>query len=253
MRRRTLLVGVSTATTLLAGCLGNGSGNLSDPAADGSASEGNCITSSGVSEGEFEQCPHRIVRVTDLPSRAEGEATSALNDDQLDADGSLVLPDVIAIGETFLFDQGAYFAIDLTDREEEVELCLTERQPIFQNDVVLENHTKEPTTIELRIEHEVTDSVLIESSIELDEDDEVVLNDERDFPYGTYHAEVGGDELSEGGAWEITWELNWAHETGSAYPVQLDDHGLFVDPESRNSMFGPCTWDDDGDVDTGTY
>ncbi|TYT60449.1 hypothetical protein [Natrialba swarupiae] len=108
-------------------------------------------------------------------------------------------------------------------------------------------------TVHIRIEHEDTSDVLLEETVEFDVEEHVTLNDDVEFPYGEYQAEFDGDDLPEQDTWEIAWELDWAYETGDDYPVQLDDHGVFIDPVARNTSFGPCSWDGDGSVSSGDY
>ncbi len=128
---------------------------------------------------------------------------------------------------------------------------LAEALPTFEESVTLENRMKDGVTIDVHVEHEETREVLVSETVELDPDETITLNDDVTFPYGTYHATVDGDDLAEDGTWEITWELDQRFEAGYAYPLELDDHGIFEDPVDRDSSHGPCTWNDEGEVSTG--
>lgn len=249
MERRMVLAGIATSAVLVEGCLGDD---------DEFTESSGCVTG-GIANGndagavEYERCPHRIVRVSDLPSPAEAEALAAIEDHENETDGGPYLPNVIAIDEAYLLHEDSYYAVELAEAENGARICLTETLPTFRESVTLENWMDTDVTVSVRIEHEETNEVLLEETVELDVDGHVTLNDEVDFPYGSYHAEFDGDGLAEEDTWETSWKLNWAYETGDDYPVQLDGHGVFLDPVARNSSFGPCSWDDDDDVSTGHY
>lgn len=257
MERRTFLAGISASAGLAAGCLAttdDDTGGLQEGTDDednDSNERTGCATSDtapGNGTADYERCPHRIVRISDLPAPAETEALSAIEDGREEFEGEPVLPDVISIDEAYLLHENIYYSVDLTETEDDTQICLTEELPIFTESVVLENWMDTAVTVGIHIEHEETNEEFVEKTVELDVDEQVTLNDDVDFPYGTYEAEFDGDDR-----WEISWKLNWAYETGDDYPVQLDDHGVFLDPVARNSTFGPCSWDDDGDVSAGDY
>lgn len=262
MERRTFLTGISASAGLLAGCLASTDDDTrsleegtNDEDDDSDESDG-CATGDPAAEdgtADYERCPHRIVRISDLPAAAETQALAAIEDGRDEFDGEPLLPDVISVDDAFLLHENSYYRVELTETENHTQICLTEELPIFAESVVLENWMDTAVTVDVHIEHEETNKELVTKTVDLDGDDHITLNDDVDFPYGTYEAEFDGDDLSEEGAWDISWELNWAYETDNDYPVQLDDHGVFVDPVARNSMFGPCSWDDDGDVSTGDY
>ena len=246
MKRRGLLAGVVASTVTVAGCLGDSDGDTDN-------SETRTNDESDDDTVEYEQCPHRIVRVTDLPSPAKEEALAAIENDGAEFDDGPYLPDVIDINEAYLLHEDRYYAVELPDLENGRSIYLTEMLPVFAERVILENRMDTDVTVSLRIEREGTSDPLLEETVELDADEHVTLNDDVGFPYGDYHAEFDGDDLSEQGTWEISWELDWAYETGDDYPIQLDDQGVFVDPVARNTSYGPCSWDEEGSVSSGDY
>lgn len=246
MKRRRFVAGVAASTVIVAGCLGDSNGETDDSQA-GTSDE------SGDKPVEYDQCPHRIVRVSDLPSPAEAEALAAIENNQSEFDDGPHLPDVIDINEAYLLHEDSYYAVEIPDMENGRPIYLTEMLPVFADRVILENMLDTDITARLRIEHEGMNDVLLEETVEIDVDEHVTLNDDIGFPYGEYHAEFNGDDLSEQATWEISWELDWAYETGDDYPIQLDDQGVFIDPVARNTSYGPCSWDEDGSVSSGDY
>lgn len=268
MKRRTLLTAVAMSSTGFAGCVGDSDEDIGEADEDGSNGatvegdesdenrteppdiESEC-GNVGPDEVTYERCDNRIVRVIDLPERAECEARAVIDADQCGTADDLLLPSVINIESSYLRYEGMYYAVEVTEEEAPKTLCLTERRPTFQDAVTLENRRNDDVTVRVRIESEETDAAIFDSELEFDAGEVVRLDEEATFTYGVYHATLEGDDLPEDGAWELTWELNYAFETGDGYPLELDDHGLFEDPVSRNHTYGPCTWDEEGQVTTG--
>ena len=273
MKRREILAGVTASAALVAGCLsestnerddsGNGSrendgdNGLNDDDGDAfgeTVGEGtDCAADRGESEDEnddveYERCQKRIVRVSDLPEPAACEALTAIEDGEYETEDELRLSSVIAVDEAFLKHDDRYYEVAVTTDESVTSVHLQEALPSFEESVILENYLDEPLTVDVRVEHEETDTVLVSDTVGLDTDDHVTLNADVEFPYGTYHAEIDGRDPSETVDWEISWELNYAFEVGHEYPLQLDEHGIFPDPAARNSTYGQCSWTDDGDV-----
>lgn len=242
MDRRMFLAGAVASTILSAGCLSAGENGSSD-------SETNAESRAAA----FEQCPHRIVRVSDLPSPAESEALEAINEQETQIDGDPYLPAVIDIDSAYLRYEDQYYAVEHTETDNGVQLALIETLPTFRESVVLENQTESAVAVDVQIEHKKTDELLVEKTVELSADEQATLNSDVTFPYGTYQAEFDVEQLPDDGSWEPSWELNWAYETGDDYPLELDENGVFVDPTARNTNYGPCSWDDDGSVTSGDH
>lgn len=251
MKRRDLLAGSTGLTVLVGGCLRGGdvgdtpAGEPSDD--DGSDRSGDEATD----DVAYERCENRVVHVSRLPEPAQEETLAAISDDGYETDDDLLLPDVILIDDAYLEDDDVYYEPTVTDDGDTMLIDLSETLPTFEEEVTLENLTGEDRTVDISIEHEETDEVLLEETITLEVGESVTLSDDVEFPYGTYHGKIEGDDLAEDGSWEITWELDPRFESGYDYPLELDDNGVFEDPVDRDSTDGPCVWDDDGTVNTG--
>ena len=249
MKRRSLLAGTAVAAVCVAGCLSDdGEPGYDDGRGDSGEDDGD---GSGVDAVAYEQCENRIVRVSRLPEPAEQEALAALEDDGYETDGEPVLAEVIDVDEAYLEHDEVYYEVDIETDGDTTRVHLTTALPTFREDVVLENVTDDELTVDVRVEHEETDDVLLEETFTLAAGGSVTLTDEIEFSFGTYHATLDGDDLAEDGTWEIEWELDQRFESGYAYPLQLDEHGVFEDPVDRDSSDGPCTWNEEGEVSTG--
>lgn len=243
MHRRTFLTGVVIGSISASGCLGN----VDNPSSDSGRNTGGDDQSDPV---EFEQCENRIVQVDSLPPPIYEEATAALDDDVYETDDELLLSSVVK-EDAYLHTGDEYYTIEIVDEEDTTVLALEESVPVFTEDVFLENQTNAAVEFELVIKRRNSGVTIVEATLTLDAGERVVLSDGVEFYYGKYRAEVDGEEFPEDGSREVTWELNQDFETGYAYPIHIDENGIFIDPVDQDSSFGPCSWDETGDVSTG--
>ncbi|WP_124191305.1 hypothetical protein [Natrarchaeobius oligotrophus] len=260
MKRRTLLGSVSVSVAPFAGCLsaiGTENGESDDGDDDSADEPAGDDDSADEPDGEstadvdYERCENRIVSVSNVPEPAADEATTAVDDGEYETDGELLLPEVIAVDDAYLSRDDEYYRAEIAENADATILRLTEAVPVFAEPVTLENVTDETVSVTLTVTREESDEVVLEEADDLEPADRIVLNEDVEFHYGTYRMEVDGDDLSEDGTWDLTWELDQRFESGYEYPIELDDHGVFEDPVDRDSTHGPCSWTDDGEVRTG--
>lgn len=243
MKRRPILAALAGSVAWV-GCLGDATVRDDEAGDDGS---GTSPSDGATLDTHYERCENRIVRISQLPEEAASEAHAAIEEGSYESDDPPLLTAVIRMDEAYLLDDETYYRPATTTDDEATILTLEESLPAFQEPVTLENMLAEEVTFDLRIEHERSDDVVLEESMTLAPDERVTLTDEEPFPFGTYQATVEGEDLYA----EVSWTLDQRYESGYAFPIELDDNGLFTDPVDRDSSYGPCSWGDDGTVSTG--
>lgn len=237
MNRRALLLGMATASASLSGCVGGAINNPENPQDDSS-------------RVAYERCDNRIVRVSNLPEPARTEAETSIDHSHFETEDDPLLPELIRVDSAYLRHDETYYQVTVDERTSFTRIHLDESIPVFEESVTLENWIDDRITIEVEIHHEELDNIIFSEQLDLEPSERVTLNEEIAFPYGTYEATVVGESLPKSG-WQHTWELDQRFESGYAYPLELDDHGLFADPIDRDSSVGPCSWNEDGEVSTG--
>ena len=248
MNRRTLLAGVSFSTVVVAGCIGGNAVRGVTPTEDrGDADDDQSDDEDTHAPVEYERCDNRIVRVHRLPDPAEEEATTAIEEGAYETDGDVLLAEVIHVEDVYLRHHGVYYEPTITEDGGITRVTVTETRPVFEESVTLENMLDAEVTIEIRVEHEETDELLVEETRVVEAGDTITFNDEDSFPYGSYHVTVTRNGRSD----DVSFSLDQRFESGVAFPVELDENGLFVDPVDRDSSHGPCSWDETGEVSTG--
>ncbi|MCW8172238.1 hypothetical protein D8S78_05270 [Natrialba swarupiae] len=158
MDRRSLLISVGGATSLVAGCLGTG--NVREPADDGEVGTTSDETDDANGgdgdteiDPEFERCDDRIIPYTRLPEEPREEAGEAFETRVYETDG------------------------------ETARLRLEETTPTWPgtHDLVLVNETDDSATVSIVVRDEDGD-VVFEDDVETKPDDEVDVTDRPPFP-----------------------------------------------------------------------
>lgn len=231
MNRRRLLIGtgilLSTAT---AGCLeSNFTGN------DSTGNNDNPT---------YDECSLSIIEIDDLPEPAKNEATTALEDEIYESEGSLVLEDIMDTNESHLPHEGEYYeyyepVIDTEDGT--TTLRLTEAHPETDDSLTVVNQSDKQRTITLRLV--LSDETVFRDEFKLDPDKESTVDDEVNWRLGVYRVEVETETISA----ETEWEID---EFGSGHYLQVDDEEISVGGPEDAADPNRCTWDDEGNVET---
>ena len=225
MKRRTLLMGTSFATTGLAGCLGS---------------------LSGVDENKYEQCGNSIVYISSLPNPAKEEVRAAINSDVYETDGDLVLSEVIDTDESYLYEgEFTYYNVTITYKDNMSRLRVKETRPKRAGLPKVENKMETNITVDIRIKYE--NNLVFEDSIELAEGESTDLDNGTDHRWGEYQATLTihtGTEVREE---EITWIDD--HIRSSHIILISSDNG--VSPVGKSKARKWCEWNDNGELVSG--
>lgn len=241
MKRRDLLAGVVFTTSGLAGCLRGPT--ETDEIGD---SETNINADSG-----YERCGNSIVPVHLLPDPAKDEAITAIEGEKYETDSKLVLPEAVTINESYLARSKSdgyrynYYSMIVETNEGTSQLRAEKILP-RTSAVKLVNDLEDDLALDIRLEHE--GDLLIEKTVNLSAGEDTELNDDVQYRYGDYRAEVEVHNIEGLENEEITW---WVDESRFQAEIVISSReGIVPHQGVVEAMY--CKWNDDGILVSGT-
>lgn len=234
MNRRTILSLLTTGTVTTAGCtsrIGLKGGNDTD--------------NRGSDTKEYEKCGNYIIYTYELPGSAKDEAIAAIEDNHYDTEGELLLPEVVDINKSYLSrrkdGERVYYEMTVETDGDVTRLRAEETLP-ETGAVRVENATEKDLTVDIRIEHE--GDLLVERTVDIGAQENVKLNENTEYEYGNYRAEVKVRNETKFETTELTWEV---------HSLQADIH---IGPDGIRRLLSaherrPCKWNGDGELVSG--
>lgn len=246
MKRRDLLAGVAFTTVGLAGCLRGP--NETDKIGDNGTTENE--TNINADSG-YERCGNYIVPVRLLPDPAKDEAIAAIEGEKYETDSKLVLPEVVTINESYLAryknnEYGYNYYSMVVETNEDASKLRAEKTLPETSAVRLANDLEDNLTLDIRIEHE--GDLLVEKTVNLSGGEDTELNDEVQYRYGDYRAEVEMHNIEELENEEITWSVDQSHF--QAEIVISSREGIVPHQGVAEVIY--CKWNDDGTLVSGS-
>ncbi|MDS0477984.1 hypothetical protein [Natrinema sp. 1APR25-10V2] len=234
MKRRTLLTVLSMGTVTTAGCITG-------------LNRGTSTNNGGADQREYERCGKYIIDVNSLPDTAKDEARTAIEDDHYETAGELLLPEVVDINGSYISrrkdGERVYYELSVEPGGEVTRLRAEEMLP-KTSAVQVENATERNLTANVRIEHE--GDLLVEKTVDIGVGGDVDLDEEAEYKYGSYRAEVNVPNEKKLKATELTWGVNsWSFQ---ADIVITSDRIRLRQAVAESES---CKWNRDGELVSG--
>lgn len=109
--------------------------------------------------------------------------------------------------------------------------------------MVVRNSTETDVKIDLRVTHE--GSLLTDGTVAVGADQRLKFDEDAEYRYGKYRAEVSVQNIADISTAEVTWT---ASEDDPAGGIVIDSDPYQVRPHSGPVRYVYCEWNDDGEL-----
>lgn len=231
MKRRILLAAASFSLTGFAGCIG-------------SLSEENDRETEEKSD-PYEQCEDNFIHTRYLPDSAKDEAIAAMEDGVYETENELILPKVIKIDDSYLFrttDDSIYYYQMTVESNGSMTLLRAEETSPEASSISMRNYSNNDCTFDLRIEYE--GDLLIEETVDIPAQETINLDNDINYQFGSYRAEIVVHSMEGSEGREMSWEVSPGL---SQAQIVIFSSGE-VSYEQGDAEIRYCKWNDDGEL-----
>lgn len=228
MNRRTLLACFGTVSgSLVAGCIDN---------------------RGSFGRTEYQECPHTVIFMENIPAEVDEEVTTALEDGSYETESNFYLTDIMDPDSSYLRDERddsrIYYQPIIESRNGTKRLLIEEAIPTSHS-ILFRNWSEEEVSVSAQVTFKpysetFDDEVVVDDDFKIAAEESTTLVD--GTKYGFYSAKI---ELQTGEeVFEKEWEIDMIYGSGRFFITE----GVEVSFSQDMADIFYCEWDDSGEV-----